>query len=95
MAASMSGLIGPGQAPVGNLAQYAQYLDYLNLMTYDVTGSWSAKTGPNAPLSTCGADTSIKRALGIWTSRGFPANKILLFVPLLSAFAPLRLTTSS
>ena len=76
----MGGLIGPGQAPVQNLGQYAQYLDYLNLMTYDVTGSWSAKSGPNAPLSTCGADTSIKRALSIWTSRGFPANKILMFV---------------
>ena len=33
MAASMSGLIGPAQAPVGNVAPYAQYLEYvLNLL---------------------------------------------------------------
>lgn len=44
------------------------------------SGSWSDKTGPNSPLRLCGSDTSVTTAVELWTSRGFPASKILLFV---------------
>ncbi len=27
-----------------------RYLDYINLMSYDLNGSWSARTGHNSPL---------------------------------------------
>lgn len=33
-----------------NVPAMNQYLDYINLMTYDFNGSWNDRTGMNAPL---------------------------------------------
>lgn len=51
-----------------------------------MSGSWSPKTGPNAPLRKCQSDSSIWTAVKLWTSRGFPASKILLYVSSLWTF---------
>ncbi|KAI5480716.1 glycoside hydrolase family 18 protein [Pseudohyphozyma bogoriensis] len=82
-AVSTSGFIGPDGNVLANLAPYATYLDYINLMTYDVFGTWSPTTGPLSPLYECGnsAGTSVDAAVKLWTSRGFPAKKILLGIP--------------
>ncbi|MBN3290215.1 CHIA chitinase, partial [Polypterus senegalus] len=32
------------------IAEVSQYLDYLNVMTYDFHGSWETQTGENSPL---------------------------------------------
>ncbi|GAA5854560.1 hypothetical protein JCM8547_004885 [Rhodosporidiobolus lusitaniae] len=80
-AVSTSGLIGENGEVLSDFSPYGEYLDYLNLMTYDVSGSWSETTGPNSPLRTCLSDTSVEAAVKLWTSRGFPASKILLGIP--------------
>lgn len=77
-AVSMGGFLGPNQAPVQNLKPYADYFDYINIMNYDVSGSWLPTTGPNSPLVTCGSSTSMTDALAYWTLRGFPASQIVL-----------------
>lgn len=60
-------------------------LDWINIMTYDMSGSWSRVTGFNAPLfdSTSpppegtSTDTAIRGAL----SAGIPPEKLLMGVP--------------
>jgi chitinase len=52
-------------------------------MNYDVWGSWSATTGPNAPLNDSCAPTaegSAVSAVKAWTDAGFPHGKIILGV---------------
>lgn len=41
-----------------------QYLDYVNLMTYDFHGSWNRYVGPNAPLYDDGKDVELANAKG-------------------------------
>jgi len=50
-------------------------------MTYDISGSWSATTGPLAPLKTCKADASAHSAVDNWTAAGFPASKMFVGIP--------------
>ncbi|GAA5854552.1 hypothetical protein JCM8547_004881 [Rhodosporidiobolus lusitaniae] len=80
-AVSTSGIFGEDGMALNSFREFGTYLDYLNLMTYDVSGSWSPTTGPNSPLRTCKSDTSVQAAVKLWTSRGFPASKILLGIP--------------
>ncbi|GAA6029874.1 hypothetical protein JCM8097_001090 [Rhodosporidiobolus ruineniae] len=91
-AVSTSGLMGPDGTALSDFSDFATYLDYINLMTYDVSGSWSPTTGPNSPLRRCKSDTSVETAVKLWTSRGFPAEKILLGIP---SYAVSFTTTSS
>lgn len=70
-------------APSTNLSAFAEVLDYVALMNYDVWGTWSNAVGPNAPLDdTCApaADQqgSAVSAVKAWTGAGFPANQIVL-----------------
>lgn len=68
-----------------DLFQAQNYLDYINLMSYDFTGPWTSKAGHHAQLysghnslgEASGAD-----AVNYVKSTGFPANKILLGIPL-------------
>ncbi|GAA6005012.1 hypothetical protein JCM10207_008478 [Rhodosporidiobolus poonsookiae] len=90
-AVSTAGINGEDGKVMDSLAGFGDYLDYLNLMTYDVAGSWSTTTGPNAPLRVCNSDTGVDAAVEVYTSRGFPAEKILLGIP---AYA-ISFTTSS
>jgi chitinase len=55
------------------------------IMNYDVSGSWSATVGPNAPLNdscapTTDQDGSAVSAVNAWTTAGFPPNQIILGV---------------
>lgn len=56
-------------------------MDYLNLMTYDISGSWSPTTGPLSPLKSCGADASVTSAVEAWSNAGFPLNKLNVGIP--------------
>ncbi|GAA5821997.1 hypothetical protein JCM11251_004817 [Rhodosporidiobolus azoricus] len=80
-AVSTGGIYGPDGTALSDFSPYAKYLDYINLMAYDISGSWSPTTGPNAPLRTCKSDSSVQASVKLWTSRGFPAAKILLGIP--------------
>ncbi|KAL8276833.1 hypothetical protein RQP46_010764 [Phenoliferia psychrophenolica] len=77
-AVSMTGFVGPEGAVLSDFSEYAKYIDYINIMSYDVTGSWSGKTGPNSPLNACNSDAGANTAIEVWTGGGFPANQILL-----------------
>eukprot|EP00439_Symbiodinium_sp_Y106_P063833 s399_g9.t3 len=66
----------------------SQYLDLINLMTYDLHGSWEATTGCNAPLYATAADElkagyplSVSWAVNYWLEKGAPASKLTLGLP--------------
>ena len=55
----------------------AKHLDYLNLMSYDLHGSWESVTGHHSPLFSCDGDKlNTDTAVKHWISKGFPASKI-------------------
>lgn len=54
-----------------------QYLDFLNIMTYDFHGAWEMVTGQNSPLYDRNNDNfSISDAVDKWISDGFPRHKL-------------------
>ncbi|MGJ7911210.1 glycosyl hydrolase family 18 protein [Neobacillus sp. LXY-1] len=68
-----------------NLLQ--QYVDYMNLMTYDFHGEWDTLTGMNAPLyrdpeSKFTGEWSVQDAVQLYINNGVPANKIVMGMPL-------------
>jgi len=78
--------LGPNGKPLTDVSAYANMINYVNIMNYDVFGA-SAKPGPNAPLGNpCGTsqqpDASAQAALVQWMRAGMPANKLLLGLPL-------------
>lgn len=69
-----------------NMGEAQQYLDFINIMTYDFHGGWVAKTGHHANLYTSKHDdNSIPRSAAIAVQQhlnaGIPAEKIVLGVP--------------
>ncbi|KAJ4447149.1 hypothetical protein ANN_09150 [Periplaneta americana] len=63
----------------------AKYLDFINVMTYDLHGSWETVTGENAPLYPGSTDTTesartlnVDTAIKYWISQGAPASKLNL-----------------
>ncbi|KAJ7287158.1 glycoside hydrolase [Mycena rebaudengoi] len=78
---------GSNGQPLTDMSAYAAQLTYVNLMNYDIFGSWSAAPGPNAPLGNlCGTSSqpqySAHAAFNQWTAAKFPASKLLLGLPL-------------
>lgn len=63
------------------------YLDFINLMTYDMHGAWEAVTNFHSPLYASSSDPSAAlgyntdRAVREWLTRGTPAAKLLVGVP--------------
>ncbi|KAJ8680394.1 hypothetical protein QAD02_016181 [Eretmocerus hayati] len=70
------------------IAKVAKYLDFINLMTYDLHGRWDKKTGINAPLYPASKEQNQDRLLNVdasvnyWISQGAPPKKLVLGVPL-------------
>ncbi|KAJ2158344.1 hypothetical protein GGF46_003845 [Coemansia sp. RSA 552] len=65
--------------PTTDVAEFADYVDFANIMQYDVNGSWGETTGPNAPLEfECnrGNQQSFASAIEDWTNAGWPADKL-------------------
>lgn len=84
-ATSIVPFTAPDGSPTADVSPFAEVLDYVTLMNYDVFGSWSTVVGPNAPLNdTCAPPAyqqgSAVSAIADWTNAGFPANKIVLGV---------------
>jgi chitinase len=63
-----------------------KYLDYGNIMTYDIHGTWDGYTDFNAPLYN-NSDTSpqekwsVDSSVSAWINTGFPAEKLIVGVP--------------
>lgn len=68
------------------LSNLQQYLDYANVMTYDIHGSWDSYTDFNAPLynnndSSPQYKWSVDSSVNAWLKAGIPANKLVVGVP--------------
>lgn len=75
----------PEGIPSSDVAGFADVLDYLTVMGYDIWGPWSPSVGPNAPLDDSCAPPAAQQgsavsAIKAWTDAGFPASQILLGV---------------
>ncbi|KAJ1961839.1 hypothetical protein IWQ62_003729 [Dispira parvispora] len=64
---------------------FHQFVNYINVMAYDLNGNWGDKTGPNAPLKAPPGDGksgvipgSVDRAISTWLRSGMPAEKIVV-----------------
>jgi hypothetical protein len=68
-----------------DIPSVAATVDFINLMTYDLHGTWDAKTGINAPLH-AGSDTNkqlnVEACVNYWLSKGCPADKLVIGIPL-------------
>lgn len=77
-----------------NLSAVGNIVDFLNLMGYDFHGHWTSVSGHHAQLcgpmndgQTCAqAERSCTSGVDYVISRGFPANKILLGVPVYARY---------
>ncbi|KAF4563788.1 hypothetical protein EYR36_003030 [Pleurotus pulmonarius] len=79
-AVGLTPFMGP-TAPMTDVSPFAEVLDHIAIMAYDIWGSWSNTVGPNAPLDDSCAPTqagSATSAVNAWTAAGFPASKIAL-----------------
>ncbi|ORX92938.1 glycoside hydrolase, partial [Basidiobolus meristosporus CBS 931.73] len=75
---------GPDGIPLTDVSEFAQYLDYVNIMAYDINGAWSSTTGPNAPFNYSpgnGDPFSVTQAFNDWTAAKFPAEKLVMGLP--------------
>ncbi|RFZ80109.1 glycoside hydrolase family 18 [Lacrimispora amygdalina] len=68
------------------LAKLAQYLDYANIMTYDLHGTWDPYTDLLAPLYNNNDyspqyKTSVDSAVNAWLNASFPAEKLVMGIP--------------
>ncbi|KAI0305232.1 chitinase [Multifurca ochricompacta] len=83
-AVAITPFVGPDGSPLSDVSGFAKVLNYIDVMNYDVWGSWEPSVGPNAPLDDSCAPSpqgSAKSAVKAWTNAGFPANQIILGVP--------------
>ena len=64
----------------------SQALDFINVMAYDLHGSWEATADHHSPLaarpSDGGSGLDVQSVMAAWTSRGAPAAKLAMGVPL-------------
>ncbi|KAH9000826.1 chitinase [Lactarius hatsudake] len=84
-AVSVKPFVGSDGNPMTDVSEFAKVLNYIEIMNYDVWGSWSNGVGPNAPLDDSCAPSSDQEgsavsAVKAWSTAGFPANQIILGV---------------
>lgn len=58
----------------------ARNVDFINLMTYDLHGSWDQKTGNNAPLF-ANDQLNVDACVKYWLSKGCPKEKLIVGIP--------------
>ncbi|XP_057308619.1 chitotriosidase-1-like [Hydractinia symbiolongicarpus] len=67
---------GPVIAKAYDIEQMIEYVDWVNLMSYDLHGSWENITGCSTAMS--GVIPTVPNSLDIWLKGGMPASKITL-----------------
>ena len=78
--------IGPDGNPLSDVSDFAEVLDFIEIMSYDIWGPWSPTVGPNAPLNdACDAAQnqtgSAVSAVQKWHAAGMPFGQIVMGVP--------------
>ncbi|KAI7827496.1 putative endochitinase, partial [Gamsiella multidivaricata] len=72
---------GSNGRPQTDVSAFVPYFDWISLMVYDIHGSWSATTGPNAPFGTPsppGEPFGVIQAVTSWKSAGWPSSKLVV-----------------
>ncbi|KAG8451049.1 hypothetical protein GDO86_003363 [Hymenochirus boettgeri] len=86
----ISAAVSAGQPTIEagyQIPQLSQYLDLINVMTYDLRGSWEGFTGENSPLYQGPADQggyvdfNVDYALNYWKNNGAAAEKLMVGFP--------------
>lgn len=78
---------GPHNIDNLELEQFARYLEFINLMTYDFHGAWDPHTGHLAPLYPASDDPYAEAGLSVdetvrnYLDRGVPREKLVLGLP--------------
>jgi len=72
--------------PSENLSDFKNVLDFLTIMSYDISSNSSFGAGPSSALDDSCAPVSArngsaKSAVSSWTAAGFPKSQIVLGVP--------------
>ncbi|XP_052265552.1 chitotriosidase-1-like isoform X2 [Dreissena polymorpha] len=87
----LTAAVGAGKDKIDtayDVPKLAQYLDMINLMTYDLHGSWETFTGHNSPLFARSNEQGNQTYLNVdwaakyWVSQGAPKEKMNIGVPL-------------
>lgn len=84
----LTAAVGVGKSNVEkayNIPEMNKYLDLINLMTYDLHGSWEDRTGCNAPLHAtpedidfAGYPLSVSWAVDYWIQHGASPDKLTM-----------------
>ncbi|ORZ11431.1 glycoside hydrolase superfamily, partial [Absidia repens] len=61
--------------------EWTKTVDFLNVMVYDLSGTWNSKTGANAALKNGGDQGSVEQAIQQWTSAGMSRDQLVVGVP--------------
>ncbi|KJA18753.1 glycoside hydrolase family 18 protein [Hypholoma sublateritium FD-334 SS-4] len=83
-AVTLTPFVGADGQPMSDVSEFAKVIDFIEIMAYDIWGSWSAGVGPNAPLyDKCATKQagSVETAVDNWASANFPKNQIVVGVP--------------
>ncbi|KAJ9063859.1 hypothetical protein DSO57_1036485 [Entomophthora muscae] len=66
--------------PMKDVSAFAKVFDFINIMAYDIMGTWDKTTGPNAPFENGPAGNavqfSLKQSVEDWSNAKFPLNQI-------------------
>ena len=84
-------------APSTDISGFAQVLDWITIMNYDIWSSSNDNPGPNAPLSLgCGKSdmdwANAEAAVTAWGRAGMPSNQIMLGI---AAYGYLQMSSAS
>jgi hypothetical protein len=63
---------------VMDMAPFAQHINYLNLMTFEVTNQGGRETGPLAPFENCRSAASVTATVAAYVAAGFPRAQMLM-----------------
>jgi len=89
----LSAAVSAGKWTVDNaydIAGISKHIDFINMMTYDLHGSWEHKTGHNAPIHAYSKDDwdvaakqlTLEFAVDMWIERGMDPAKMVLGIPI-------------
>jgi len=79
---SLATRIVPFDGPEGSLkdvSEFSKVVNHINVMAYDINGSWGKVTGANAPME--GAGLTYAGGAEAWIEAGFPPEQINMGVP--------------
>ncbi|KAJ2841566.1 hypothetical protein J3B02_005850, partial [Coemansia erecta] len=66
--------------PSNDVSEFGKYVNFINIMAYDIGGPWNAETGPNAPFNYeqgKGTPLSFVSSIDAWINAGFPKKQLV------------------